>query len=316
MRSPLTRTAVKAGENPRSPAVCFDGVFWRFSISMDSSLALPASMQDLADKIFQRSPPPKEAALLVNRAASDVTPRATGFKQWSSRRVGEWLTQLNLGEYAEAFAAHRVQGDLLELLSEEHLRELGVRTIGHRLMLVRELSKLRRRAFDIERDRVLWQGKEVLHRDGPLGYLKQQLLCMGCCQEADQYVLSGTALSVMSSEHMSKAGWWFARSRTTRTVELNHIVGVTAHHNHRCWDCTCAADQVAISLDSQLGLTPVSPLMVENGTGEDVAQLIKRAVEEAQDVQQSSSISASASALGSPHQAPPLRTMSRDKFMA
>ncbi len=43
-----------------------------------------------------------------------------------ARDIGEWLEQLGLGEYAEAFAKNRIKFDHLAGLSEADLRELGV----------------------------------------------------------------------------------------------------------------------------------------------------------------------------------------------
>ena len=43
-----------------------------------------------------------------------------------ARDISEWLEQLGLGEYAEAFAKNRIKFDHLADLSEDDLRELGV----------------------------------------------------------------------------------------------------------------------------------------------------------------------------------------------
>ena len=70
-------------------------------------------------------------------------------------------------------------------------------------------------------------------------------------------------------------------SKTTRNVELSTIVGVTAHQQTSWFACGCAADEVTIDLNRELGLSPVPPLKVESGMGEHVAALIRAAVEEA-----------------------------------
>lgn len=75
-----------------------------------------------------------------------------------------------------------------------------------------------------------------------------------------------------------------APSSTTRSIELGNIAGVTHQHRSAPFDCCCgcAADDVVIELNREVGLPPVAPLSVRRGTGWQVAQLIESAVEEAE----------------------------------
>ncbi len=59
-----------------------------------------------------------------------------------ARDIGEWLEQLGLGEYAEAFAKNRIKFDHLADLSEDDLRELGVTAMGDRKTLSRAIVAL------------------------------------------------------------------------------------------------------------------------------------------------------------------------------
>lgn len=52
---------------------------------------------------------------------------------WSAKDVGTWLTSLGLGEYAPAFESNKLQGDVIFLLLESHLVDMGMRRIGDRL---------------------------------------------------------------------------------------------------------------------------------------------------------------------------------------
>lgn len=64
--------------------------------------------------------------------------------EWPSSKVSAWLTALGLSGYAPSFAEHRITGDVLEVLTEAHLVQLGVELIGHRVLLMREIQSLRR----------------------------------------------------------------------------------------------------------------------------------------------------------------------------
>jgi len=57
--------------------------------------------------------------------------------------VGEWLSGLGLGQYAPAFAANDIDGDVLPELTAEDLTGLGVNSIGHRRKLLAAIAALR-----------------------------------------------------------------------------------------------------------------------------------------------------------------------------
>lgn len=61
---------------------------------------------------------------------------------WSTKEVTTWLTALGLGEYAPAFVEHNVQGDVIFLLLESHLQDLGMSKIGDRLYFMEVLTQL------------------------------------------------------------------------------------------------------------------------------------------------------------------------------
>jgi class 3 adenylate cyclase/tetratricopeptide (TPR) repeat protein len=56
--------------------------------------------------------------------------------------VAEWLRGLGLEQYAPAFRDNDIDGEVLRRLTGEDLRELGVRSIGHRLRLLDAISAL------------------------------------------------------------------------------------------------------------------------------------------------------------------------------
>ena len=55
--------------------------------------------------------------------------------------VGRWLEGLGLGRYAEAFAAHDIDLDIVAELSEPDLERLGV-SLGDRKRLLRAIAGL------------------------------------------------------------------------------------------------------------------------------------------------------------------------------
>ena len=59
------------------------------------------------------------------------------------RDISDWLERLNLGQYAKAFAENDVDQDLLFELSDEDLVKLGIRSLGHRKRLFKEIAALK-----------------------------------------------------------------------------------------------------------------------------------------------------------------------------
>lgn len=54
----------------------------------------------------------------------------------SSNDIRVWLHSIGAGAYADAFVAQDISLDVVPLLSDAHLRELGVSTLGARLRLL------------------------------------------------------------------------------------------------------------------------------------------------------------------------------------
>ena len=56
--------------------------------------------------------------------------------------VTRWLQDLGLGDYAVAFAAQRIEFDLLADLGDDDLKQLGVTALGHRKRLLKAIAAL------------------------------------------------------------------------------------------------------------------------------------------------------------------------------
>jgi hypothetical protein len=54
-----------------------------------------------------------------------------------------WLRSLGLGKYEAAFRENEIDETVLPSLTEEHLKQLGVAALGHRLKLLDAITALR-----------------------------------------------------------------------------------------------------------------------------------------------------------------------------
>jgi len=88
----------------------------------------------------------KPAADSQQAVRKTPSPREIGLSPnvflWSAKDVGTWLGVLGLGDYSAAFEANKLQGDVIFLLLESHLQDLGMRKVGDRLYFMEELTQL------------------------------------------------------------------------------------------------------------------------------------------------------------------------------
>ena len=81
------------------------------------------------------------------------TARLAAGGQKVSVDVADWLSGLGLGQYAPAFAANDIDGEVLPELTADDLIGLGVTSIGHRRRLLAAIAALRSGAPQPRRDR-------------------------------------------------------------------------------------------------------------------------------------------------------------------
>ena len=64
----------------------------------------------------------------------------TDVDSWTTTKVANWLDQLGLGGMAPKFADNKITGDLMSMISEAHLKEMGMSNVGERLLLLDRLA--------------------------------------------------------------------------------------------------------------------------------------------------------------------------------
>jgi SAM domain (Sterile alpha motif) len=56
--------------------------------------------------------------------------------------IAGWLRELGLEEYEPAFRENHIEGNLLQSLTAEDLRDLGIASVGHRRRLLEAIKAL------------------------------------------------------------------------------------------------------------------------------------------------------------------------------
>src|SRR5215831_8135006 len=61
------------------------------------------------------------------------------------QQIADWLEKLGMSEYAQRFADNDIDFSILGDLTDQHLKDLGVASLGHRLKILRAIAELDRR---------------------------------------------------------------------------------------------------------------------------------------------------------------------------
>jgi len=64
------------------------------------------------------------------------------FRSWGTADVVRQLKFLGFGAYSSQFQVNEICGLHLPLLTEDHLRELGVASVGHRILMLRRFADI------------------------------------------------------------------------------------------------------------------------------------------------------------------------------
>lgn len=61
---------------------------------------------------------------------------------WDGDDVCNWLDSINMSQYKDTFRENDIQGSHLPDLTKAELRELGVKSLGHRMTLENAIARL------------------------------------------------------------------------------------------------------------------------------------------------------------------------------
>ena len=64
------------------------------------------------------------------------------YTNWSSKELAQKLTELGFGQYSRDFRVNDIKGSHLPMLTEEHLKEMGITKVGHRVLLMKRISEI------------------------------------------------------------------------------------------------------------------------------------------------------------------------------
>ena len=96
------------------------------------------------DNTLQR---PERFSRGISRNVTPLLPPSpsAGALEWGEEEVNKWLQDSGMAEEMPLFAEHEINsGSILLQLTEEHLKEMGIKKIGRRIFLATRLNELRK----------------------------------------------------------------------------------------------------------------------------------------------------------------------------
>jgi len=154
-------------------------------------------MQAESARQADRGNPSRNPIHLERRLTSEVA--ADSIAKWKPAEVAKWATSKGFEDFAPALLKHQISGDVLPILGEQQLREIGFSLVGPRMLFQTELRDIQRGARMKQRNEIIWQADE--DRMGP---------CGGCCpfgfpfccwaQPPAHYKLNHYKLSIMEAD--------------------------------------------------------------------------------------------------------------------
>jgi len=207
---------------------------------------------------------------------------------WDERQLGTYFRKRGLGAYFETLQKHKITGQLAPLLGDDDLKEMGVNIVGDRLMFKHHLQDLSRRERYNKRIQSLWEGTERIFFSE---CDKQCFTCNGFCPvDPSTYKLTPSHLKVKRVQPV-RCGpfrlFCFGPSYVSKNIDLSKVddvdvMGIPAPCCHRT--CCCARGKDLIEVESRFEAKGHGKifLVLEEGHGEAVANLILNQVEESQ----------------------------------
>jgi hypothetical protein len=94
-----------------------------------------------------------------------ATPKPTevqDYHKWDANKLAEFFQSKGLGQYSNTLIQHKITGPIAPLLSDDDLKEMGIKIVGDRLMFRHYIQQLSRHDRFNSRVKAIWEGEERL----------------------------------------------------------------------------------------------------------------------------------------------------------
>lgn len=196
--------------------------------------------------------------------------------KWSEQQVVDWLSTVGLSKYARDFKSNGISGDVLVLLDDEALKDIGVATVGQRLALLSAIYRLKQQ-FGIPVQDGDWIPKSIEAQEQASNTLSTTHMANALRQRDDR-------IRLLESQILRLADY-LARFQQDMASVARHV-GVKAHsidapitlvsnslYSHHTNDGSANA-MSAFASNPDLASTAASSLPTESPTSRNFAGLV------------------------------------------
>ena len=224
------------------------------------------------------------AAAFTNPSNSETD----GFDSWTSEQLASYFKRNDLGKYSESIISHKITGKLAPLLSDAHFIEMGIKCIGDRLRFRLHIDHLKRKERAQSRLKCLWVGKERLF------YARTEAACCTCCGfcpvDPSTYKLMTNYMKIKSvnPKRIGPMRLCCCNEYNINNIDLSYVADVDVIGRPAPWCarvlcCAPGKDLVNIEIRGYGGNDLMShTLILREGEGDQVAEMIMNSVEESQ----------------------------------
>jgi len=213
----------------------------------------------------------------------DALAEVSGYENWSSQDLANYFANKGLGEYREVIMYHRITGGIAPHLTDNDMKDMGIKIVGDRCRFRKQIVILARKARAVQRTKVIWEAREKL-------FFGACDACVGTCcglfpEDPSTYRLTESHLKVRLVEP-NRCGPITCMCCTTysvNNVDMTYVndvdlIGVPAPFLHQVLCCAEGKEIVDINSTNEGKIY----LTLNEGEGERAAQMIMNQIEEAQ----------------------------------
>lgn len=207
----------------------------------------------------------------------------TDFTKWTTAEVSAFIhSKKEIGNYAEMFQKHKIDGSIAHRLTDSDLKEMGVFAIGDRHRIMAALESLQTAKQQKDREKILWKGEETLY------WTSCHRCCSTCCfmctEDLEAYTLRSNYLEIKRPDY-NKCGPWkccFGHSYQIDTIDLSNVrdvdlEGVPPPCIQQC--CCCAKEQEHVRVNLTEPKNACELMRLQKGEGQEVSRKLKNQVE-------------------------------------
>jgi hypothetical protein len=210
-----------------------------------------------------------------------------GYEFWNESDVADYFADLGLADYREMIIHHRITGKVAPQLTDADLKDMGIKIVGDRCRFRQHIQTLGRRARQVQREKVVWEGKERVFWgcfDECVG------TCCGCFPEdPSTYKLTNNHIKVKTVKparigpiRLCCCNEYSINNIDLSGVEDVDITGIPPPAMQQVFCCAVGKDVIDMkTAEGEILLT------IGRGEGDPVADLIKSQIEECQVMERS-----------------------------